>query len=203
MTSDPGDLVFDPTCGSGTTAFVAEDLGRRWITCDTSRVSLFIARKRLMTSTFNYYQLSYPEDGVQSGFVYNEIPHTTLGSIANNEIPKKEYLIDQPKIDKNKIRVSGPFTYEAVPSLTVKNFNESDKLDNTDDLTLGRSGETFNQSDWKDELLRTGIRVKSGDVIQFSRVETLKVLNTSKLKARPKKINLKKYSLYLDQSMHH
>ena len=174
MTSDPGDLVFDPTCGSGTTAFVAEDLGRRWITCDTSRVSLFIARKRLMTSTFNYYQLSYPEDGVQSGFVYNEIPHTTLGSIANNEIPKKEYLIDQPKIDKNKIRVSGPFTYEAVPSLTVKNFNESDKLDNTDDLTLGRSGETFNQSDWKDELLRTGIRVKSGDVIQFSRVETLK-----------------------------
>ena len=57
MTTDPGDLVFDPTCGSGTTAYVAEQWGRRWITCDSSRVSLTIARQRLLTSSFEYYRI--------------------------------------------------------------------------------------------------------------------------------------------------
>ena len=59
MTTDPGDLVFDPTCGSGTTAFVAEQWGRRWITCDTSRVSLTLAKQRLMTALYDYYELSH------------------------------------------------------------------------------------------------------------------------------------------------
>jgi adenine-specific DNA-methyltransferase len=60
MTTDPGDLVFDPTCGSGTTAYVAEQWGRRWITCDTSRVAITLARQRLMTAVFDYYELAYP-----------------------------------------------------------------------------------------------------------------------------------------------
>src|SRR5206468_3401962 len=68
MTTDPGDLVFDPTCGSGTTAYVAEQWGRRWITCDTSRVALTLAKQRLMTATFDYYQLAKPEEGISSGF---------------------------------------------------------------------------------------------------------------------------------------
>src|SRR5260370_30436626 len=57
MTTDPGDLVLDPTCGSGTTAFVAEQWGRRWITCDSSRVALALAKHRLMTAEFDFYQL--------------------------------------------------------------------------------------------------------------------------------------------------
>jgi very-short-patch-repair endonuclease/DNA modification methylase len=71
-------------CGSGTTAYVAEQWGRRWITCDTSRVALTLARQRLMTAVFDYYELAHPEEGVGSGFKYKTVPHVTLKSIANN-----------------------------------------------------------------------------------------------------------------------
>ena len=84
MTSDPGDLVFDPTCGSGTTAYVAEQWGRRWITCDSSRVAITLAKQRLMTALFDYYELAHPDEGVGSGLKYKTVPHITLGSIANN-----------------------------------------------------------------------------------------------------------------------
>jgi adenine-specific DNA-methyltransferase len=104
MTTDPGDLVLDPTCGSGTTAYVAEQWGRRWITCDTSRVSLALARTRLMSARFPYYFLADSPDGVKKeaevagklppdyrtdgdirkGFVYKRVPHITLKAIANN-----------------------------------------------------------------------------------------------------------------------
>jgi adenine-specific DNA-methyltransferase len=84
MTTDPGDLVFDPTCGSGTTAWCAEKWGRRWITCDTSRVALAIARQRLMTAKFAYYELKDPERGPAGGFNYETVPHITLESIAKN-----------------------------------------------------------------------------------------------------------------------
>lgn len=84
MTTDPGDLVFDPTCGSGTTAYLAEQWGRRWITCDTSRVALTLAKQRLMTALFDYYELAHPQEGVGSGFKYRTVPHVTLKSIANN-----------------------------------------------------------------------------------------------------------------------
>ena len=104
MTTDPGDLVLDPTCGSGTTAFVAEQWGRRWITIDTSRVALTLARQRLMGSRFPYYLLADSADGraketslsatplpdatvtddIRHGFVYERVQHVTLKSIANN-----------------------------------------------------------------------------------------------------------------------
>ena len=77
MTTDPGDLVFDPTCGSGTTAFVAEQWGRRWITCDTSRVAITLAKQRLMTATFDYYKLAYQDEGVGSGFEIQNVPHVS------------------------------------------------------------------------------------------------------------------------------
>ena len=96
MTTDPGDLVFDPTCGSGTTAYVAEQWGRRWITCDTSRVALTLAKQRLMTAVFDYYELAHPEEGVGSGFRYKTVPHVTLKIIANNEPPAPRTLYDQP-----------------------------------------------------------------------------------------------------------
>jgi adenine-specific DNA-methyltransferase len=144
MTTDPGDLVLDPTCGSGTTAYVAEHWGRRWITTDTSRIALNIAKTRLMTATFPFYTLYQSEDGeravaerkgkpgdyplvkerqkseplrgcdVRYGFVYKKVPHITLRSITNNEPPEEETLYDQPIEDKKRLRVAGPFTVETL-----------------------------------------------------------------------------------------
>ena len=100
MTTDPGDLVFDPTCGSGTTAWCAEKWGRRWITCDTSRVALAIARQRLMTAKFDYYELKDPERGPAGGFVYETVPHITLESIAKNTEIDAIAARYQPQIDQ-------------------------------------------------------------------------------------------------------
>ena len=125
MTTDPGDLVLDPTCGGGTTAYVAEQWGRRWITADISRVPLALARQRLLTATFPYYQLKDESHGPASGFVFMRkqnskgeeiggiVPHITLKSIANNEPPAEEVLVDRPEIDNKITRVSGPFCVEA------------------------------------------------------------------------------------------
>ena len=125
MTTDPGDLVLDPTCGSGTTAYVAEQWGRRWITIDTSRVPLALARQRLLTATFPYYQLKDEGRGPAGGFVYIRkqnnkgeevggiIPHVTLKSIANNEPPSEEVLVDRPETDNKITRVTGAFCVEA------------------------------------------------------------------------------------------
>jgi len=115
MTTDPGDLVFDPTCGAGTTAYVAERWGRRWITCDTSRVAIFLARQRLMTAKFDYYRLANPNIGVGAGFECETVPHITLKSIAQNEPPETEILHDRPRVDHGRVRVSGPFTVEGIP----------------------------------------------------------------------------------------
>jgi adenine-specific DNA-methyltransferase len=125
MCTDPGDLVFDPTCGSGTTAYVAENWGRRWITCDTSRVPLALARQRLLTATFPYYDLKDQKLGPSGGFVYKRkqnrkgdevgglMPHITLKSIANDEQPVMEVLVDRPEERKEVVRVAGPFVVEA------------------------------------------------------------------------------------------
>lgn len=120
MTTDPGDLVLDPTCGSGTTAFVAEQWGRRWITIDTSRIALNIAKTRLSTALFPYYELFDKENGnIRQGFVYKTVPHITLKSLANDLEPDVETLYDQPIEDKKRIRVSGPFTVETLQSYNV------------------------------------------------------------------------------------
>ena len=118
MTTDPGDLVLDPTCGSGTTAYVAEQWGRRWITMDTSRIALNIAKKRLSMAVYPYYELFDKETkNIRQGFVYKQVPHITLKSLANNEPAETEILYDQPNEDKTRMRVSGPFTVE-----TLQNF---------------------------------------------------------------------------------
>jgi len=265
MTTDPGDLVLDPTCGSGTTAFVAEKWGRRWITCDTSRVAITLAKQRLMTASFDYYALRYPHEGLKGGFDYETVPHITLKSIANNpdidtiydedhpkitaalddlntalqaapplpikptqgyrkgkkvsfrdgdvleewevpfDLPKdwpeaakapfeafhtarqamqrrmdqsiadhadQETLYDKPRIDKKKLRVTGPFTVEAVPAPTVLSLDDSTPSIEADE-SIARSGETSRQSMWRDELLRTGVRGKSGAMLEFAEFETL------------------------------
>src|ERR687883_1098263 len=83
MTTDPGDLVLDPTCGSGTTAYVAEQWGRRWITIDTSRVALALARTRLMSYRYPWFELR-DENDVRQGFHWRTVPRVTLKSIAQN-----------------------------------------------------------------------------------------------------------------------
>jgi adenine-specific DNA-methyltransferase len=164
MTTDPGDLVLDITCGSGTTAYVAEQWGRRWITCDTSRIAITLAKKRLMTASFDYYRLAHPEQGVGSGFVYKTVPHITLKSIANNEPPEQETLYDQPEIEKKIVRVTGPFTVEALPAPVVKPLDDNIEY-------VADAGKK--QSDWMEELRATGIIGRNGAKIEFSRVETL------------------------------
>ena len=142
MTTDPGDLVLDVTCGSGTTAYVAEQWGRRWITCDVSRVPLALARQRLLTATFPYYELKNENQGPAGGFVYERkqnkkgeeiggiVPHITLKSIANNEPPETEILVDRPETINSITRVSGPFTLEGTipPPLDL-----TEEIENSDD----------------------------------------------------------------------
>ncbi len=280
MTTDPGDLVLDPTCGSGTTAFVAEKWGRRWITCDTSRVAITLAKQRLMTASYDYYTLRYPHEGLKGGFIYKTVPHITLKSIANNpeideiyarmhpaieaaldelnaalrndppapfkiteggrkgqtvdfakpesetvtlpsgepapagallewEVPfefpdgwpeparaafdrfhaarqamqkqmdasiaahaDQEILYDQPEIDKSRLRVTGPFTVEAVPFPSVLALEEAEKPKEAD-VAVARAGESARIHQWRDELLKTGIRGKGGQVLRFAELELL------------------------------
>ena len=124
MATDPGDLVLDPTCGSGTTAFVAEQWGRRWITIDTSRVALALARARIMGARYPYYLLADSPEGLRKeaevsrtrvrrqadarqrppGFVYERVPHITLKSIANNAEIDVIYDEHQPKVQARSTR---------------------------------------------------------------------------------------------------
>lgn len=171
MVTDPGDLVFDPTCGSGTTAYVAEQWGRRWITCDSSRVAITIAKQRLMTSIFEYYEQAHPDEGINSGFNYNTTSHVMLGTIARNESPPIEILWDQPIIDKTKNRISGPFTAEAVPSPAVKSLDTMYEKYSEIDSSIARTPANKRQQDWRDELLNTGVRGKGNQKIEFSRIE--------------------------------
>jgi adenine-specific DNA-methyltransferase len=282
MTTDPGDLVLDPTCGSGTTAYVAEKWGRRWITCDTSRVAVTLAKQRLMTASYDYFDLKYPHEGLKSGFIYRTVPHVTLKSIANNpeidaiferlqpaiaaalhdlntalragkapafvvaeggrkgkpvdfaapigqtvalpsgepapagallawEVPfdfpagwpqgartafdafhaarqalqqamdrsiaahaDQETLYDQPEVSKTRLRVTGPFTVEAVPFPSVAALDESTGTQSIEaDASIARSGESARQHGWRDELMRAGIRGKGGQMLRFATLETL------------------------------
>jgi adenine-specific DNA-methyltransferase len=280
MSTDPGDLVLDPTCGSGTTAFVAEKWGRRWITCDTSRVAVTLAKQRLMTASYDYYELAYPHEGLKGGFIYKTVPHVTLKSIANNadidaihdrlhpaieaalaalnaalaqhppaepwavtegvrkgqklalgrkgvalhewEVPfpyddgapptgwpdalrepftafhaarqrmqaemdrsiaanaESETLYDKPEPSKTKLRITGPFTVEAVPFPTVLSLEAAEggaaatpSEDQSYQTSIARSGETSRQQQWRDELLKTGIRGKGGQMLKFAELEVM------------------------------
>lgn len=265
MTTDPGDLVLDPTCGSGTTAIAAEKRGRRWITCDTSRVAATLAKQRLMTASFDYFELKYPHEGLKGGFIYKTVPHITLKSIANNpdidsiyermhpaietslewlnrtlkdntapsfkvtdggrkgdllsfargaellewEVPfewpetwpqeaihafedfhkqcirmqqqmdasiashaDQEVLYDQPAVAKNKLRITGPFTVEAVPFPSVKSLDEASGPDEAD-ASIARTGESGRQHHWLAELQKTGIRGKGGQILKLADLEPL------------------------------
>ncbi len=177
MTTDPGDLVLDPTCGSGTTAYVAEQWGRRWVTVDTSRVPLALARQRLLTATFPYYELKDESRGPVGGFEYKRkqnnkgeevggiVPHVTLKSIANDEPPAEETLVDRPE-EINKItRVTGPFCFEAtIP--TPMDWDEDGEEDSDGQESYG----SFVQR--MIEVLRRSplLHLDGGKTIQFKNV---------------------------------
>lgn len=158
MTTDPGDLVLDPTCGSGTTAVVAEQWGRRWITTDTSRVAVALTRTRLMAARHPAYRLNDEENrDIRRGFQCRMVPHVTLKSIVQNpdiregmshaEIEAviardapQEVLVDQPLVDTKAVRVSGPFTVESISPHRVM----VDPIDVVDDAPpVPGSGERF------------------------------------------------------------
>lgn len=193
MTSDPGDLIFDPTCGSGTTAYVAEQWGRRWITIDTSRIALNIAKQRIMSAVFpDYYLYSdvnaeYKKDrngklkaevkekpeseqshDVRLGFVYQKVPHITLKSLANDEPPDTETLFDKPVENKKKLRVSGPFTVETLQNFEPVSPEEIDSAEKAD-MTSGNFEEVI-----KEHLLSAGVKNgRKEEQVVFSRVEML------------------------------
>jgi adenine-specific DNA-methyltransferase len=157
-------LVLDITCGSGTTAQVAEQWGRRWITCDTSRIAIALAKQRMLTATFDYYGLARHDEGISGGFRYKSVPHITLKSIANNEPSGVEVLFDQASIDDTKSRVTGPFTVESIPAPFVKNLDDETGGSTVGDESVTRTGETLRQDQWRDELQRTGARGKGGAI---------------------------------------
>lgn len=166
MTTDPGDLVLDPTCGSGTTAYVAEQWGRRWITMDTSRIALNIAKKRLTTAIYPYYIThdSSENPNIRRGFIYKQIPHITAKAQAYNEPFDEETLYDQPEEDKKRIRVSGPFTVETLQSLDVSSPESLNDKQNDYDEYAAFTERIFNN------LKANGIRngVKQQQAVMYS-----------------------------------
>ena len=206
MSTDPGDLVLDPTCGSGTTAWAAEKWGRRWITCDTSRVALALAKQRLMTSVFDYYKLADPDKGIGGGFKYEPVKRITMASIANNpdikegmtrdEIQRaiirhapQETIYDRPLRERGKHRVTGPFTVEAVPAPTVRSLDSlkagATKAAKQDaDNSIARTGETQRQAEWRDYLEASGIRATGGKKLELTNVELASEFHTIHARAQ-------------------
>ena len=158
MTTDPGDLVLDPTCGSGTTAYVAEQWGRRWITMDTSRIALNIAKKRLTTALYPYYIThdNSESPNIRRGFIYKQIPHITAKAQAYNEPFDEETLYDQPEEDKRRIRVSGPFTVETLQSLDVSSPESLNDKQNDYDEYAAFTERIFNNL--KANGIRNGVK---------------------------------------------
>jgi adenine-specific DNA-methyltransferase len=169
MTTDPGDLVVDPTCGSGTTAYVAETYGRRWITIDTSRIALNIAKLRLMSATYPYFKL-YDEENkdIRQGFLYDKAQHLTLESITGLEPSEDVTLFDNPKKDSRKLRVSGPYTVE-----TLQNFEpiSPDELD--DEIRVNEEEGAFEEV-IKQHLISAGVKNgRKDEHVVFTRIELL------------------------------
>lgn len=151
MTTDPGDLVLDPTCGGGTTAYTAEQWGRRWITCDTSRVALAIARARMMGAQFDYYLLQDSKEGAEKsgkptdnctddlrqGFVYKSVPKVSPGVLAYGEDADPILLYDQPEKSNRIVRVTGAFTMESLSPHRVLPLDAAEDLDSQSEPESG------------------------------------------------------------------
>ena len=127
-----------------------------------------------MTTNFDYYELAHPSEGVGAGFSYRSVPKVSPRTLGYDEPPNKTVLYDQPHIDRAKARVTGPFTVEAVPAPAVRPLDdiETSKPLPADD-SVARAGPAVQQGDWRDELLKAGIRGKAGQRVSFARLEPL------------------------------
>lgn len=129
MATDPGDLVLDPTCGSGVTAHIAERWGRRWITIDAGRVSIAIARRHLFTAVHPWYHTVDNGSDPSAGFEVTTIQDVSAGRLAYDTVDDPEntiYLVDRPKEDKKRKRLTGPFTVESASPYTYLPFDSDD-----------------------------------------------------------------------------
>lgn len=120
MTTDPADIVLDITCGSGTTAVCAERLGRRWVTCDTSRVAINVARQRLLSAIFEQH-LTRGET-LSSGFFYDQAKRLTLETLAKDLEPESIDLVDSPNVDRSALRIAGPFEVMSLGRYSVEDW---------------------------------------------------------------------------------
>ena len=126
MTTDPGDLVLDPTCGSGVTAEMAEEWGRRWITIDTSRVTIAIARRHMITRTYPWWQTTDGGNDPAAGFNLETIQRVSAATLAYDQVDDPEntiHLVDRPKRARGRHRLSGPFTVESSSPYTYLPFD--------------------------------------------------------------------------------
>ncbi len=126
MTTDPGDLVLDPTCGSGVTAHMAERWGRRWITIDVGRVSVAIARRHLLTTVHPWFQTIDSGSDPSAGFDVETMQRVSAATLAYDTVDDPEntiYLVDRPKEDKKRKRLTGPFTVESASPFTYLPFD--------------------------------------------------------------------------------
>jgi adenine-specific DNA-methyltransferase len=300
MTTDPGDLVLISPAAAAPPLMLPSNGAGDGLPATHSRVAITLAKQRLMTAVFDYYELAHPNEGVGSGFKYKTVPHVTLKSIANNpeideiyqkmhpeiekalaglnaslkgsairfevttggragqivdfaapdsqtftmpsgqvvqvnqllewEVPfecptgwpqsacdalkkfhearrkmqekmdeaiakyaPQETLYDQPFIDNKKTRVTGPFTVEAVPAPVAKSLEEVAADTQIEaDRSIARSGETLRQEEWRNELLRAGVRAKGGKLIEFTRVEPLSGTRFLQAEAETKEDNPKR-----------
>jgi adenine-specific DNA-methyltransferase len=134
MATDPGDLVLDPTCGSGTTALAAERLGRRWVTCDTSRVAMNVARRRLLSAVLEHYRLA--GDAVSDGFLCESVDRVTLKSLAYDQEPERIELVDRPIVDPSAMRVFGPLEILTLGRYSLEEWRGQLATPRGDDLML-------------------------------------------------------------------
>jgi adenine-specific DNA-methyltransferase len=170
MTTDPGDLVLDPTSGSGTTAAAAELLGRRWIACDTSRVAVALTRERLLTQVFPFFRLADAARSVDGGFAYRAVPRVTLASVARAHPPEAVALYDQPEVDSSRVRVAGPFTVEALSRYAV-NPNQDNVPPEPDDAQASEPQDHV--ATLLAALVKQGIPRRGGAAAKVLRVEPL------------------------------
>ena len=126
-----------------------------------------------MTSNFYYYRLAHPDEGVGSGFIYQTVPQVSAAVLAYDEPPQVTTLYDRPFKDRGKSRVTGPFTVEAVPAPAVQPLDEFPDEAPEADESVCRSGESARQAEWRDELLKTGMRGVAGHHISLTRLEPL------------------------------
>ena len=180
MASDPGDLVFDPTCGSGVTADAAERWGRRWITCDTSPVSISIARQRVLTGVHPWWEVDSDIPGSADpsvGFVYKTIQRVSAATLAYDQVndPKNTiYLVDKPEHDPSVLRVCSPFTVEAESPYAYVPFHEPEA--GPDDLGTAAAQ---TQANLVERLM--GATVKTADGRQALEIIYLESWPTGKL----------------------